>query len=324
MLDASERQVNLALFLASNRSYVTAAQCRAAGIGYPEDQDDAAFQRMFERDKDTLRAIGLAIDVSHAGESEAYRVDSLATFARPTDLSAAEIAAIRTIAAALAEDRGFPFRDDLVLALAKLETAGERDAVSSGGETHVSRDAVAGPARILADAIRARKTATFTYTNAGGTTRTRQVDPYGVHVRDGRWYLTGHDHGTGEIRTFALARMADVSVNPARPHTPDFERPADFDVRDHERLPFQYGATPVMARLRFAPNEAWRAPRVARGHGTTEAAADGSVLWSVEAADLGRLASWIVDQGPGIVPVGPPELIALLEDRLRKVVAIHG
>lgn len=324
MSDASERQVNLALYLASRRTCVTAAECRVAGLGYPDGQDDAAFGRMFERDKDTLRAIGLGIEMAHTAEGEAYRIDPLATFARPIDLSDAEIAAIRTIAATLADDPGFPFRDDLVLALGKLETGGERDAVAAAGEARVSRDGETGAAAVLADAIRVRKTATFTYTNAGGATKLRQVDPYGMHVRGGCWYLTGYDHPSGEVRTFALSRMADVSVNAARPRTPDFERPADFNIRNHERLPFQYGGTPFVARLRFAPAEAWRAPRLALGHGTIEDAEDGSAFWTVEAASLERLAEWIVDSGPGVAPVDPPELVAALKTYLRKVVAIHG
>jgi len=41
----------------------------------------------------------------------------------------------------------------------------------------------------------------------------REVDPWALHVRDGVWYLQGHDHGVGEGRTFRLDRIADIEVS---------------------------------------------------------------------------------------------------------------
>jgi proteasome accessory factor C len=40
----------------------------------------------------------------------------------------------------------------------------------------------------------------------------REVDPWALHVRDGVWYLQGHDHGADGGRTFRLDRVADVEV----------------------------------------------------------------------------------------------------------------
>jgi hypothetical protein len=56
MTEAVERLVNLALFIAkAGPRGVTADTCRGVE-GYPGDQDVAAFLRMFERDKEQLRA----------------------------------------------------------------------------------------------------------------------------------------------------------------------------------------------------------------------------------------------------------------------------
>ncbi len=322
MPSAAERQVNLALLLASTRRPVTAAECREAGLGYPDGQDDAAFLRMLERDKDFLRDMGFAIEVTREGGTEAYRIDASATFAEPLDLDTSALAALRTVAASLSSDPGFPFRDDLLLALGKLDSATE-DGPGTPGVATVTRDG-AGPARALAEAVRSRKTVSFTYTNAGGRVQARDVDPYGLHLWDGRWYLTGRDHVSGDVRTFALTRMTDVTVNVARPHTPDFEPPSDFDIRAYERLPFQYGPQAVTARIRIAAQEAWRAERIARGKGTLENHADGSVTWTVEGADATALAGWLVRSGPGLTPEAPPELARAFADGLRSVVALHG
>jgi len=321
MPSAAERQVNLALLLASTSRPVTAAECRGAGLGYPDGQDDAAFLRMLERDKDFLRDMGFAIEVTREGGTEAYRIDASATFAGPLELDTSALAALRTVAASLSTDPGFPFREDLLLALGKLDSAAERDTGTPGVAT-VTRDG-AGPARALADAVRARKTVSFTYTNAGGHVQARGVDPYGLHLRDGRWYLTGHDYVNGDIRTFALNRMADTTVNAARPHTPDFEPPPDFDIRAYERLPFQYGPGAVTARIRIAAHEAWRAERTARGKGALDNHADGSVTWTIDGVDVTALSGWLVRSGPGLTPEAPPELMRAFADGLRSVVALH-
>lgn len=322
--DSSERLVNLALLLASCPRPLSAEQCRSAGLGYPSGQDSAAFIRMFERDKDALRAAGLVIDVTDDDGTEAYRLNAEATYARPVELAADEIAAIRAVSAALALDPGFPFREDLAYALGKLGTAGAEGTLATtelaedGGSAGRTLDA-----RALAEAVQTRKTVTFDYTNAAGETRHRTVDPYGVFFREGVWYVAGRDRDADAIRTFAVSRIRDLDVNPSRPRTPDFDRPEGFDVREHELLPFQIGTTSATARIRFEPDAAWRAPGLARGRGTLDDLPDGSVVWTVPVADLERLASWLVDEGPGVLPVEPAELLTILGDGLRAVVAAH-
>ncbi len=322
--DSSERLVNLALLLASCPRPLTAEQCRSAGLGYPVGQDDAAFIRMFERDKDALRAAGLVIDVTGDGDIEAYRLNAEATYARPVKLAADEVAAVRAVASALADDPGFPFRDDLVFALGKLGTAGTEGSLAT---TELVKDeASAGrtlDARALAEAVQTRKTVTFDYTNAAGESRHRTVDPYGVFFREGIWYVTGRDRDVDTIKTFAVSRIRHLDVNPSRPRTPDFDRPESFDVREHELLPFQIGPASATARIRFEPDAAWRAPGLARGRGALDDLPDGSVVWTVPVADFGRLASWLVDEGPGLLPVEPPELLTVMSDGLRAVVAAH-
>ena len=322
MTDAAERLVNLALFLASQRSPVTAEACRSAGLGYPDAQDAAAFIRMFERDKDALRAAGLVIEVSRDEGTEAYRIDAEATFTRPVDLAPAEQAAVRAVAAALASS-GFPFGEDLARALGKIGTA---TTMEMAGTAPASRSATdeSGLAATVAEAVFARKSVTFDYTNAHGGHSRRAVDPYGLFSRHGHWYLTGHDRNASALRTFALRRTRNLIVNAARPRTPDFERPADFDITEHERLPFQYGPEATDALVRFEADAAWRAERLTLGRGSLTGQPDGSVLWRIEARDLRRLARWIIEEGPGIRPVEPPVLVQHVRRGLATVVAAHG
>jgi proteasome accessory factor B len=323
MPDPEERLVNLALLLGAAAGPVSAAECRAAGIGYPEGQDETAFLRMFERDKDVLRGCGLAIDVVKAGDGERYVLDRSATYAAELTLTPEEYAAVRTAAAALAGDASFPFADDLTAALTKLGWTGdERLAYSEAVDERP--DVQVEAARLLAGAATARKRATFGYTNARGEVKRHEVEPYGLFFREGRWYLVARDRDLDEVRVYALHRMDRCRVNTSAPKTPDFALPDGFRVDVYARLPFQYGREPFEARVLFAPDEAWRAERLAGGEGVLAGVADGSAEWRVEASDAGALASWCAEHGPGIVPVEPEAAVTAFRSGLEEVLARHG
>ncbi len=323
MTDATERLVNLALYLATTRVPVSAEAIRADVAGYPAGQDEDAFLRMFERDKKLLRACGLALDVTDADGVPAYRLDPAGTYAAEISLTETERAALHAVAAALATDPGFPFGDDLAIAIAKLGGAGS-ETVVAGGLTDERPDMQGALAATLAEAVASRKRVTFGYTNAAGDARTHEAEPLGVFFRDGRWYLVARDIERDDVRVYALRRMTDVRVDQRRPGAPDFEPPDGFTVADYILLPFQYGPEAVDCVLRFSAEEAWRAPRLVAGQGRLDPADDGSLLWHVEARDLGRLAAWMVEHGPGIAPVAPDALRETLAAGLRKVVARHG
>jgi proteasome accessory factor B len=322
-VDSAERLINLALFLAGSRTPVTAEGCRAAGLGYPEGQDAPAFGRMFERDKDVLRAAGLPIEVDRAGETEAYRLEP-AAYAAPVHLSAEELAALAATGAAMLADPSFPLTDDLRYALAKLTAFADTPAPAVAARlADEAPEAQGEAAAALASAVTARKRVTFGYTNLAGRSGTREVEPYAIFLREGRWYLVGRDTSRDEVRTYTLARMTELSANAERPKSADFERPEGFDVAAYVLLPFQYGPAERTATVRFAPEAAWRAERVTARQGTLECQADGAVLWRVPVADPDRLVRWIVENGPGVTPVDA-DLRALLVEGLRKVVELHA
>jgi hypothetical protein len=124
MTEAVERLVNVALFLAAARGPVSAERIRAEVTGYPEGQDEAAFLRMFERDKDELRATGLAIESTPDGR---YQLDAGRTFVAGLDLSSDEEAALRAAATVFLSDPSFPFVTDLRFALAKISGGSDVD-----------------------------------------------------------------------------------------------------------------------------------------------------------------------------------------------------
>src|SRR6202044_1129829 len=60
----TERLLSIVVLLLSSRRYLTAEQIRAAVSGYPAEQE--AFKRMFERDKEELRDLGISLETGRA------------------------------------------------------------------------------------------------------------------------------------------------------------------------------------------------------------------------------------------------------------------
>lgn len=328
MPDAAERLVNLALFIASSPEPVTAAHVRARVAGYPAGQADAAFLRMFERDKEDLLASGIALRVVRSGEVEAYVLDRDATFAGEIELSPQEALALRTAAGAVLDDPSFPYARDLRLALAKVSAAAG-GAGAADGALVASRcadeapEAQAAAVAALTGAISSRKRVRFDYTKAAGTSAPRRVDPYGVFARDGRWYLVGRDADADAVRVFAVPRIEALEVETARPKSPDFEPPQDFDITVWMLLPFQFGDERGPATLRLTGSAAARAGALARGQGRLEPS-EGAVIWHVDVADPRALATWAIENGPGIQVLQPPAARDALIEGLRAVVTLHA
>jgi predicted DNA-binding transcriptional regulator YafY len=81
---------------------------------------------------------------------------------------------------------------------------------------------------VLAEAARHRHPVQVTYTSWHGHSSERGLDPYGLVFHNGRWYVTGHDHASGSVRTFRLDRIGAV-----RPTDGAFDVPAGFDPTGH-------------------------------------------------------------------------------------------
>ena len=71
----TERLLGLVVCLLATRRYLTAEQIRDAVPGYPENEE--LFKRMFERDKEDLRDLGVPLEtgLNHPFDDEAgYRI----------------------------------------------------------------------------------------------------------------------------------------------------------------------------------------------------------------------------------------------------------
>src|SRR5215469_1009588 len=225
----TERLLSLVVCLLSARRALTASQIREAVPGYPESFD--AFKRMFERDKEELRELGipLEIDTTRPGDEEAgYRIKREA-YELPEITLEPDEAAVLGLAARVwhhAELAGAAAG-----ALLKLRAAG----IDAGADTQAgieprlqTGEAGFGP---LWEAVRDRRPVTFTYRAQGRSgSQRRDLEPWGVVNRHGRWYAAGFDTGRGAVRVFRLSRIEGSVTFTGPPGTVTV--PEGADVRE--------------------------------------------------------------------------------------------
>src|ERR1700754_160860 len=92
-----ERLMNLVIALLSTRTYISAERIRETVYGYSDSASDEAFSRMFERDKNELRDLGIPLEtgrVSQFDPTEGYRINRDAYALPAVELTAEEAAAV--------------------------------------------------------------------------------------------------------------------------------------------------------------------------------------------------------------------------------------
>ncbi|HXZ73590.1 MAG TPA: WYL domain-containing protein, partial [Streptosporangiaceae bacterium] len=205
----TERLLGLVVCLLSTRRYLTADQIRAAVPGYPE-QDDL-FKRMFERDKEDLRELGVPLEtgLNHPFDDDpGYRIRQQA-YELPELRLEADEAAVLGLAARVwqrAELAGAAAGALLKLRAAGID-AGDEQLAPQGIEPRLGTpEPTFGP---LWEAVRDRRPVTFSYRAAGRSEpQRRELEPWGVVNRHGRWYVAGWDRGRDDTRVFRLSRIA--------------------------------------------------------------------------------------------------------------------
>ncbi|MBU3687903.1 MAG: YafY family transcriptional regulator [Mycobacterium sp.] len=314
-----ERLMNLVIALLSTRGYLTAERIRATVYGYGDCASDEAFSRMFERDKNELRDLGIPLETGRVRSFDAvdgYRIKPDKYSLPDIDLTPEEAAAV-AVATKLWES------PELITAtqnaLLKLRAAGvEVDpsapvAISTGagptglrGSEEVLGVLVAAIDAGQAVAFRHRPTPVDAYTE-------RTVEPWGVVTARGRWYLVGHDRDRAATRIFRLSRIAEVT--PLEPHG-TVSGPEDLDLRDVVERAIGEASSGGQATV-------W----VADGHGTalrragrptvrrTVNGRDGVVL-ELEVGAIDNLAREIAGYGADALVLDPPSLRADVVARL--------
>ena len=264
--DRSKRLLDLVMILLRARTPVTYREIRDQFPAYQTLNVEAGL-RAFERDKADLLDLGVPIryvtpDEDDSLEDGGYVID-LKRFKMPeVRLTRDEISALVLAASVAHAMPGGTYPKIVDLALKKLafdlpelpDTPTEFPRPTHNPPTVLVHFPERGaPARpelgeiyaTLEGATRLRKRVTLTYqTAATGMVSRRDVDPYAMVYREGAWLVVGWCHLRREIRSFRVDRIHECVTAP-KPKSPDFERPADFDVKAYAtRSPWTFASEP--------------------------------------------------------------------------------
>jgi len=313
----SERLMNLVICLLVTRGYVPKDRVRKVVEAY-RDQTDDAFEKMFERDKDELREIGIPIEVgSHEtlfDDEPGYRIRRTA-FELPEITLEPDEAAVVGLAARVWQHAGLARQTSD--ALVKLRAGGvsvDRDALA----LVEPRLAAAEPAfEPLWDAVVARRPVRFGYRPPGREAAERTLEPWGLLSRRGRWYVLGHDRDRAAPRMFRLSRVTGDVRRAGRSGA--YTVPDGTNLRELARElepPPRTGSATVRVRTGTGNALRRRATSVATSVGT-----DGQD-WDrldVPLAHVEELAQEVVAYGDDAVAVDPPDLVSAVVRRLHRL-----
>lgn len=176
--------------------------------------------------------------------------------------------------------------------------------------------------RTLSQAVLGRRSVRIRYrTGRTGELSTRRVDPYRVWYRSGALYVIGHDHKSGEVRTFAVDRVRAAELDDR-----EFGVPADFDFDAYTASAFGVVAEPATrVRIRFDARLALQVEeRVWHPSQRLERLPGGGVELALEVGGLEELRSWVLSFGSGAEVLEPAALRADVEAELRRALGRYA
>jgi predicted DNA-binding transcriptional regulator YafY len=182
---------------------------------------------------------------------------------------------------------------------------------------HQRKPAVAadtGTVLTLATAASQHQRVRLRYRSRAEQDSERDLDPYGLVLHSGRWYVTGRDGKSGELRTFRVDRVSEALLSGV-----SFDPPADFDPVQHvtrslAAVPHAHEIEVVLATT--LENAKRRIPPTV----ATLAETEGGVLLTGRAEHLAGLAAMLAGLGwPFTVrrPAALRDEVRALSDRLR-------
>ena len=218
----TERLINLTLALLASKRFLTKGEIFSTVAGYSGNTE--TMERMFERDKDELRNLGIKIEVKGIDplfeDDQGYLIQE-DTFQINSNAFTQEELLYLTMAANLWH--GSALHDQSKAALLKIQSISGPIEVNEVNSPVIRDSEDSSSLLVIFEAINNLAQLDFEYKGS-----VRRVNPYGLYNRDGFWYLVGQENDV--IKTFKLVRISK-SVNIVG-KTNDFLKPKDFDLKE--------------------------------------------------------------------------------------------
>jgi len=293
----------------------------------------AAFEvstKTIQRDLDFMRdrwQLPLAYDEPRHGYYYTEPVENLPL----VTITEGELVALLVAQKAVEQYAGTAFEAPLTNAFAKLTSQLDGPVtVALGAARAVFSFKSAGPARAdlelfrrLSQAVLEAREVEFEYrTLQAAAPARRRLQPWHLCCVNNQWYVIGHDLDRGAKRTFALPRIAAVTLTRRT-----FARPVGFSIREHLGGSFGIiaGTGDYRIQLRF---DAWAAQLVRERfwHDSQEVREirDGGVQLELRLDSLEEVERWILSWGGHVEVLAPKELRRRIATAARAIAARHA
>jgi len=316
-----ERLVNLVVALVATEQGLTKETILTSVSGYREQSEAGAskdaLEKMFERDKENLRGLGVPIetigdwaDPDDLREAR-YRVPT-AEYELPEDIefTSAELALLNLAGGVWSESSMSAEARSGLRKIRALGIAVDEPIIGYSPRISLREPSFAA----LQEAIEQSRVVTFAYLKPGeSAARTRRVQPLALVEYEGRWHVYGIDIAVRGERTFLLSRIAqDVVI------TRDTFDPALRDAAGERALA---GLNDVASRNRALLEVNPGTEAALRLHRRALPAVQGI---HVPYVDVHVFADELASYGPEVRVVEPDDLRVQVIARLEATRAIHG
>jgi len=312
----TERLVNLTIALLATKRYLTKSEIFRTVDGYEGSAESK--ERMFERDKDDLRNLGIEIEVGSFDplfEDEAgYRIKPDRYQFQLGEIDSQEISLLSLAAEAW---RGAALDGTALTALRKLHAIGIESDIESIPELAPHANIHDKNLQIAISAITTKQKISFSYLGEDLSAKERKIAPYAVTSRYGHWYLYGFDIEKDGIRSFRIDRLAsDIKVEGktgAFDVSPDFDLGAISTTTDEAKIALLYLRTSRALALRSRSKPATKDSEIA-----------GWDLVQINYRDQERFIEEVLWYGDDAVLIEPHSVKAEIITRLESGVKRYG
>ena len=270
---------------------------------------------MFERDKEELRNLGIEIEV---GSFDPLFEDEVGYRIRPEkyqmQTSSLSVNQLSLISLATQMWQGAVLSSKANSALVKLKSLGIESDSEGLALTAQSVDVSDENLTHIIDAISARRTISFAYTNRDAVAEDRALEPYGVGTKNGYWYVAGHDLAKKEVRLFRLDRFSSTVKEQGRASS--YEIPNDFSMSDL----LKSQARNQRCRLKLRTDKAYSLRRYA----TEIASEDDWDIVDYSYASIDQLLRDLLWHGDDVLLVEPNDLREKVAVSLARIENTHG
>jgi predicted DNA-binding transcriptional regulator YafY len=286
------------------------------GVGLDELAEDlGCVRRTVYRDLDALMYAGFPVVSEKRDQRVFYRfIESFGLGDVP--FTGDEVLALLLGGDLLSTLEGTVFHDSMESALSKIRAGMGPELVAYLEKLGESFRVMPGPHKryadyretiqTLNDAVLERRRVSMRYrTGRTGAVNDRGLDPYRVWYRSGGLYVVGHDHRSGELRTFAVNRIEQIELTDQH-----FEVSPDFDFEAFTSTAFGVISEPATrVRIRFAKE--WRThveEHTWHESQQLQPLPDGGTELVMEAGGTPEIRNWVLSFGAGAEVLEPPGL----------------